>query len=120
MYSHAFLRFWWVLMLGLAAAVAVGGLVAKRHRPPTYSTPSQLLVDSAQHPFLRVSVGSETSPSTSTSAKGVSSHPANNPDTQALVQAANFYPMLINSDVVKQYREKKFGGLPGTGKARAA
>jgi len=120
MYSRAFLRFWWVLALGLAAAVAVGGLVAKRHRPPTYSTSSQLLVDSAEHPFLRVSVGASPAPQAGASGKAaVSSHPANNPDTAALVQAANFYPMLINSDVVAAYRVKHFGVIPGTVKAKA-
>ena len=120
MYSRAFLRFWWVLALGLAAAVAVGGLVAKHHRAPSYSTSSQLLVDSAQHPFLRVGIGGQTTGSATASTKVTAPHAGGNtPDTQALVQAANFYPMLINSDVVKTYREKHFGIMPGTVKARA-
>jgi hypothetical protein len=121
MYSRAFLRFWWVLLLGVVAAVVVGGFVANRHKSPTYTTHSQLLVDSAQHPFLRVSVpassGAPTSSSTATAAK--SAKTSATPDTQALVQAANFYPMLINSDVVQAYRLKHYGAIPGSVHAKA-
>jgi hypothetical protein len=124
MYSRAFLRFWWVLALGLAAAIAVGGLVAKRHKAATYSTYSQLLVDSAQHPFLRSALGQGSSgPTTAKSAKAATDAGVGllspSGEGQVLVNAANFYPMLIQSDVVKAYREKTYGVIPGTVKAKA-
>jgi len=121
LYSRAFLRFWWVLALGLVAAIAVGGIVAKRHRPPTFSTYSQLLVDSAQHPFLRTGITANPGggKSTTSSKLATNIHQSVSPDTQSLVSAANFYPMLINSDVVGQYRQKHYGVIPGVVKAKA-
>jgi hypothetical protein len=124
MYSTAFLRFWWVLLLGVVAGVVAAGAVVKHHKPTTYSASSQLLVDSAQHPFLRSALGAGASaPTTSkgSSAKSGSGSGLLSPsgDAQVLVNAANFYPMLIQSDVVKAYREQHFGVIPGTVTAKA-
>jgi hypothetical protein len=123
MYSTAFLRFWWVLLLGVVAGVVAAGAVVKHHKATTYSASSQLLVDSAQHPFLRSALGAGASAPTSksSSAKSASGAGLLSPsgDAQVLVNAANFYPMLIQSDVVKTYREKHFGVIPGTVKAKA-
>ena len=36
------------------------------------------------------------------------------PDTQTLVNAANLYPFLIQSDQIARYRESLYGMTPGT------
>ena len=41
------------------------------------------------------------------------------PDTQTLVNAANLYPLLIESDRIKAIRESQAGTIPGTVKANA-
>ena len=41
------------------------------------------------------------------------------PDTQTLVNAANLYPLLIESDRIKAIREAQAGKIPGTVKANA-
>ena len=41
------------------------------------------------------------------------------PDTQVLVNAANLYPLLIQSDVIAKLRRDTYGPTPGTVTATA-
>jgi len=112
---RALARFWWLVVAGLivggaAAVLAYGAQHGKRH-----VATAQLLVNSPSAPYLR---GSET-PLTGQSAKlrptrTTSTGGAVPPDTQTLVNAANLYPFLIQSDQIARYRESLYGTTPGT------
>jgi hypothetical protein len=133
-YARAFLRFWWLLLIGVAAGVAVLVYVAKHHKPTTYTAGAQLLVDSGDHPYLRTSVLKAQPqkpqvvrpPSGKAAANGASTQPepttaaqaplyvAQAPNTSVLLEAATFYPKLVNSDQFTAYRQKLFGAMSGS------
>lgn len=122
-YVRAVLRFWWVVLLGvLVASVAA---VAMQYRvdfssfpaklesrtQPRYSASTQLLVTSAEVPYFRTSISRSFRASPAEDAVPlVSTSP---PDTHTLVQAANLYPVLIQSDQVAKLRRGMFGDIPG-------
>jgi hypothetical protein len=126
-YARAFVRFWWILLIGAAVSVAVIVGVAKKHKPPTFYATAELLLDTADHPFLRTSIvraapqGTRTQvvrvPGSSTTQTVTVPDPTQyvveSPNTQTLISAANFYPQLIDSDPFKAFRAKLFGQLPG-------
>jgi len=139
-YVQACRRFWWILLIGLVAALAVGYEVAKHHSPPTYSSTLKMIVDSPSRPFLRTGVTSVTAQPARTQivktpvrhADGTITYRTQlvtipqssavtdqTPDTQTLVSAANLYPSLIESDAVATLREKLFGPINGTVTATA-
>jgi hypothetical protein len=112
--ARALARFWWLILAGLV----IGGLVAvfaysvqsgKKH-----SATAQLLVNSPTAPYLR---GSETGTASRTTklrpTRTTSTGGAVPPDTQTLVNAANLYPFLIQSEQIAQYRKSLFGSTPG-------
>ncbi|MCC6222822.1 MAG: hypothetical protein IT201_04955 [Thermoleophilia bacterium] len=114
-------RHWWILLVGVAAGVGVGIVTSHAKREPIdYTASARVLVTSAEEPYLRVSVTS-----TSTRPAGSGDDQAtevitdtNPPDTRTLVSAANLYPILIESDPVREERERLFGSTPGTVEAR--
>ena len=55
-YVHAATRMWWLLLLGVLAGGYVALHLARQHKPATYSSSAQLLVDSTERPFLRTGV----------------------------------------------------------------
>lgn len=108
----------------------------------SYTATLSLLVDSPESPYLRTQShevldktslpptrartggGGKDSSSTETSKKPESSTPTPLetrivPDRASLVRAANFYPLLIESDTVTAMREKITGPIPGIVRARA-
>jgi hypothetical protein len=108
---------------------------------PTYSATSQLLVNSTADPYLRTgltqvvprpgkivrtgSTGKSGSASGTTTTSAPISIPqapdvsTQIPDTRPLVQAANFFPLLIESNQVAKLREQLYGPLPGAVSAQA-
>jgi hypothetical protein len=130
-YVRSLLRFWWVLVIGLAVA-QVAAIMAvynvdfssippslHQRQKPSYSAQGRLLVTDADEPHLRTSITSEQAvPPTATGARA--SIPVTSaPDTATLVQAANLYPVLIESDQVAELRRKLYGPTPGVLRAQA-
>ena len=103
---HALIRFWWIVAAGVIAAVVVAVGLAAQQPSPLYTASENVLVTSPSAPYLR------TVPTTTKAKKPVSSTIAT--DTQALVSAANLYPLLIQSDAVARLRRSLFGPARGT------
>ncbi len=112
---HALARFWWLVVAGLIVGGAAAVLAYSAQHGKRHVATAQLLVNSPSAPYLR---GSETSltgqstklrPTRTTSTGG-----AVPPDTQTLVNAANLYPFLIQSDQIARYRESLYGTTAGT------
>jgi hypothetical protein len=135
-YVRSLLRFWWVVVIGLVVAQLFALLVVfqvdfssippklTERSKPTYTATGRLLVNSPQVPYVRISVTSEAPAPTGGTplSTGTPTGPQNQtvlisevPETQTLVRAANFYPLVIEGDEVEALREevlgKKFGGL---------
>jgi hypothetical protein len=128
----ALLRFAWLVLLGAAVAL-VAGVALYRHQPkPTYIVSANVLVNSPAAPYLRTAqpavpiTSTRTKPGTKPGTKkkptkstvSTASAPTP-PDTQVLVNAANLYPLLIQSDVIAKLRRETFGATPGTVTATA-
>jgi hypothetical protein len=131
--SAALLRFWWIVVLGVVAAIAgavsmvyeIPGMAPRN--APTYTAAARLFVTSAQGQYVRLSVPraveSEVGPGGSQGSGGrrgggqVVVNEA--PNVQPLLAAANLYPLLIESDDVARLRENTYGMLPGTVTATA-
>jgi hypothetical protein len=131
-YGRSLLRFWWVLVIGLA--VAQGAAIVAVYRvdfstmPPTlterekpsYSAQGRLLVTDSENPHLRLTVKHTVQPTATPEGEVPRTvEVAQAPDIATLVQAANLYPILIESDQVSKIREKRFGTEPGTLRAQA-
>ena len=103
---HALVRFWWIVAAGLVAAVVVAVGLASRQPSPLYTASENVLVTSPSAPYL------QTVPAaTKTKQPGGSTIAT---DTQALVNAANLYPLLIQSEAVAKLRESLYGPARGT------
>jgi hypothetical protein len=130
-YIRSLLRFWWVLVLGVVVASAAATLTVYRidlsgsspelveRTQPRYSAQGRLLVTNRSQSHLRVA---------ETSVQAVASGPQGEirmlpitaaPDNATLVQAANLYPSLIESDEVTKLREEKYGRTQGQLKVQA-
>jgi hypothetical protein len=128
-------RFWWLVVAGLAAASLVlvlmvyrverkwPPLLAKKAVPSYYAT-TELLVDSPTGPYIRTgtdrpipvprfSRSQESSQPTTTTA------PTGATPTKALVDAANLFPLFVESDAVARIRIERFGVIPGIVRAKA-
>ncbi|MGZ4256606.1 MAG: hypothetical protein ACXVRE_02445 [Gaiellaceae bacterium] len=112
---RALARFWWLVVAGLIVGGLAAVLVYSVQHGKRHVATAQLLVNSPSAPYLR---GSETTiagqstrlrPTRTTSTGG-----AVPPDTQTLVNAANLYPFLLESDRIARYRESLYGPTPGT------
>ena len=111
-YVRSLLRFWWVIVIGLAVAVAAGILAVynvdfsssppslTERTKPSYSAQGRLLVTDSTEPHLRISI--TTLQAVAADADGTPRllPVTSAPDTATLVQAANLYPSYIESDQV--------------------
>ena len=118
-YSAALLRRWWVVALGVIAAIAVAAFMAYEipgftpREKPFYTANAQLLVTSPDGEYIRVSLPRTAEGPDSTI---VVRQP---PDVRPLLQAADLYPLLIESDQVRALRTEMFGPIAGNVTARA-
>jgi hypothetical protein len=134
-YVRAALRFWWVVFAGLAAALSVLVLMlyrVERTWPPRFVTKAvpyyvastELLVDSPTGPYLRTAtarqtpVPAEKRGSTQSSSPTVTTTVTPVAPIKSLVDAANLYPLYIESDAVARLRAERFGEIPGSVSAR--
>jgi hypothetical protein len=130
-YGPALRRFWWIVLLG--ALVAVFAAVLMRYsvdasvppkfterENPAYTAQARLFVTSGEAPYLRTSVprvrevpiGTNNTEATFTRVNEA-------PDVSTLVDAANLFPLLIESDDVSRVRSEQSGDLPGDVAAKA-
>ncbi|HEY7018687.1 MAG TPA: hypothetical protein VH297_09510 [Gaiellaceae bacterium] len=127
----ALARFWWLVVAGLAAGAFAALVVLNSESAAKHTATATIFVNSRSAPYLRTqetqvqSQGSKLMPVRN--GKGTKLRPVQQPststtqapDTSTLVTAANLYPLLIESDQVKQIREALIGKVPGTVKADA-
>lgn len=132
-YLRALRRYWWLAAAGVVAAFATSFLMVYSisssgitHRVhPRYTSTALLLVNSASNPYLRTSVTSVTSrtPKSQAARTAIASSATSvsqqAPNTHALVEAANLFPLLIESDQTKTLRTRMFGDLQGVVTANA-
>jgi hypothetical protein len=128
-YVRALRRFWWLLLLG--TSIAVVAAIASVYRldfssiPPdvqkraqvTYTASARLLVTSSDAPYFRRTVYARV-----TNADGSPGEPViatGPPDIGTLISNANLYPLLIESDEVRQLRQEMHGPIPGSITAHA-
>lgn len=126
--AGALLRFWWLLVAGIAAGVFVAVAVYSLESEAKHTATTRVFVNSASAPYLRTQQTQSLAPRVRSvrNAKGgtrtVKQPPAASsdaPDTQTLVNAANLYPLLIESDRIAKIREAQAGTIAGTVKANA-
>ena len=120
-YLSAIKRFWWLIIVGVAVSAGayvvvlnhVNGIPPKLSTRfhPTYKASTQLLLTSSNHPFIRTAT--ITTDTVTVDDKVKVQTGAHAPDITTLLNAANLYPRLINSDQVAKIRKAKFGDLPG-------
>jgi hypothetical protein len=137
-YLRATWRFKWLLLPGIAAALmvwilllyqvkALSPLKLVQRAQPSYVASTQLLVDSPTSPYLRADA-KQISP---TPAARGGSHPPGSTnqtstspvpvvtDAKSLVNAANLFPLFIESDAVAAIRARLIGYVPGSVVAKA-
>jgi hypothetical protein len=132
-YARAVQRYWWIATLGVLAALALAVFMVDHvalgfppkltpRTAPVYAASAQLFVDGPNSPYLRTKVtdtasqGSNAAVSVRTAVTALSSVP----DTAVLLNAANLYPVIIQSDQVTALREQTFGSVEGSVVAQAA
>jgi hypothetical protein len=129
-YGPALRRFWWILLLG--AIVAAGAAVLMRYsveptfppkfterEKPLYVARGRLFVTSGQAPYLRTAVTRFEEVPIGGGESATFSRVTDPPDVKTLVDAANVYPLLIESDDVSHLRDDIYGPLPGAVTAQA-
>lgn len=130
-YGPALRRFWWIVVLG----VIVGGFVAvlmvysveaslppklTKREQPLYTAQARLFVTSGEAPYLRTSVPRVREvPIGTNNAEATFTRISEPPDVSTLVEAANLYPLLIESDEVSRLRTEQSGDIPGEVGAKA-
>jgi hypothetical protein len=139
---RALLRFWWLVLLGVIAGTMVATVMVYRvelgwppELPPkltertamTYLASTELLVDSPTGPYLRAGVGI-TQPVQAVPGRAKTGQSQSTPsqtestvitDRKALIEAANLFPLLIESDEVSAIRVRTMGSVPGHVRAKA-
>jgi hypothetical protein len=102
-------RYWWLLLIGLVIGEVVA-LVGARAKsvPVTVTAESTVLVTSSDATYYRTDPLSDASQAPNTDSSN-----------RALVDAANLYPLLIQSDRIVKLREQMFGHTSGEIQARA-
>lgn len=129
---RSLLRFWWVLVIGLAVAQVAAIMAVYKvdlstlppelteRQQPSYSAQGRLLVTDNDAPHLRSKLTTEqVVPPTGDGGTRGTIPVTQPPDTATLIQAANVYPSLIDSDPVAALREELFGPTPGTLRTQA-
>ena len=126
--AGALLRFWWLVVAGIAAGAFVAVFVYSLQSEAKHTATTRVLVNSASAPYLRTQQTQAQAPRVRTVRKArggtrtvqqPSSASTAAPDTEALVNAANLYPLLIESDRIKTIREAQAGTIPGSVTANA-
>ena len=126
--AGALLRFWWLVVAGIAAGMLVAVLVYSLESEAKHTATTRVFVSSPSAPYLRTQETQSQAPKVRTvrnstgatrTVKQPPSATSDAPDTQTLVNAANLYPLLIESDRIKTIREAQAGTIPGTVKANA-
>jgi hypothetical protein len=138
-YFRAIQRFWWIALFGAAMAGLTGLLLTyhvdrawplkfSKRAQPTFTAATELLVDSPSGPYLRTvtklpstPVGRAQKPAKgATTTTTTSTSPAAAPvvDTKPLIDAANLFPLFVESDAVVRIRTKLIGNIPGAVSAR--
>ncbi|HEV2590713.1 MAG TPA: hypothetical protein VGU02_02350 [Gaiellaceae bacterium] len=107
-------------------SISTSGIKHRAH--PRYTSTALLMVNSASNPYLRTSVSAVIQRTVKTQAArraaAATQSPATSvsqqaPNTHALVEAANLFPLLIESDQTKARRTRMFGNLQGVITANA-
>jgi len=120
----ALLRFWWLPVAGVAAGAVAAAALVSRQPPAIYTATDTVLVNSPSAPYLRTAQTQATTVPAKSKPKGKAAKrkaPAQSsvksttsaPDTQVLVNAANLYPLLLQSDQIKKLRISLYGKTPG-------
>jgi hypothetical protein len=126
--AGALLRFWWLVVAGIAAGALAAVLVYSLQSEAKHTATTRVFVNSPSAPYLRTQQSQAATPKVRTvrnatgGTRTVKQPPAISseaPDTQTLVNAANLYPLLIESDRISSIREAQAGTIPGTVKANA-
>jgi hypothetical protein len=116
---HSLLRFWWLVLAGLILGVLAGYLTLNAKTNKKYVATSQIFVNAPSDPYLRTQQpqvtrqnarsrivrvpGKSTGTGPSTTVQSIPSPPvviSEAPDTETLVNAANLYPLFVESDDV--------------------
>src|SRR5262249_39719905 len=113
---RSLLRFWWLVLAGIVLGLIAGFLVLQAKPHKKYQATAKLFVDAPSAPYLRTT---QTQTTRSTPRTRVVRLPGKNgkpggtkletlpaaptvvssaPDTDTLVNDANFYPLIIQSD----------------------
>jgi hypothetical protein len=111
---HALVRFWWIVAAGVVAAILVALVVAGRQPSALYTASENVLVTSPSAPYLRTVQTGRPAPAPAAKTKQPATTVTTSTDTQSLVNAANLYPLLIQSDAIARLRESLYGPAPGT------
>jgi hypothetical protein len=113
-------RFWWLPVIGLLVGIVAAAALVSRQPATIYTASDTVLVSSPSLPYLRTAQMQTTQvPAKGSTVKGKKKVPATTsttvvpPDTQVLVNAANLYPALIQSDEIRKLRVKLYGAVPG-------
>lgn len=126
--AAALLRFWWLVVAGIAVGVFVAVLVYSLESEAKHTATTQVFVNSPSKPYLRTQETQTLTPKARTVRTGKGrtrtvaqppSSTSDTPDTETLVTAANLYPLLIGSRQVAAIRQSQAGTIPGTVKANA-
>lgn len=134
-YLRAAIRFWWIVLVGVALASITGIMLVykvDRYWPPqlsksslpVYSASTELLVDSPSGPYLRTVSKEPTGALRSLKSGGTSTTPASDAsapitETKPLIDAANLFPLFVESDAVYAIRRRLVGDIPGAVQAKA-
>jgi hypothetical protein len=132
-YGAALRRTWWIVALGVVVALGVATSMAYAipdftpRDKPAYTASSRLLVTSPEGAYIRVSVPRKVDEQTGSGKNGGSESRSTGrtlivhepPDVKPLLDAANLYPLLIESDQVRNLRRVMFGPMVGTVRANA-
>lgn len=120
---RALTRFWWLVLAGVILGAAVAVIVYKLEAKPKYTATTRVFVNSPNAPYLRTqqtpTATSSGQSSKRSQAVTKSSVAQATPDTETLVNAANTYPLLIESDQITRVRQAHYGALEGTVTANA-
>jgi capsular polysaccharide biosynthesis protein len=119
--ARALARFWWLVLAGIVLGAVAAAFVYKQEAKPKYSATTSLFVNSPSAPYLRTQQTPSSAAPASQKTPTVSKYSvgASTPDTATLVNAANTYPLLIQSDAIARVRQAHYGALEGTVTANA-
>jgi hypothetical protein len=118
---RAVLRFWWIAVAGAVLGLIGAVALVERQPGPVYAGTETILVNSPNAPYLRTSetqaqatIAPARGKNVKKGAKQMSVRSSTTPpNTQVLVNAANLYPMFLQSDEIRKLRISLYGPAPG-------